>query len=77
MAIDNKHAGSNVKMIQNNIYCWFVYITQSAVLLRDAIRHLIKLIFTTYSTRRDMKSRSFRCFIESLFFGRNTIHRSK
>jgi hypothetical protein len=35
MAIDNKHAGSYVKMIQKYIYCWFVYITQSAVLLRE------------------------------------------
>jgi len=53
MDIDNRHADSNVKLIQKYIFCWFVYITQSAVLLRDAIRYLIKLIFTTYSTRRD------------------------
>ena len=73
----HKHAGSNVKMIQKYIYCWFVYTTQSAVLLRDAIGHLIQLMFTTYSTRRNMQSRSIRCFSVSLFCGRNKIHRSK
>ena len=77
MTIDNKHAGSNVKMIQKYMYCLFVYISQSAALLRAAIRHLIELIFTTYSTRTDMKSRSIRCFIVSLFCRRNNIHRSK
>ena len=73
----HKHAGSNVKMIQKYIYCLVVYITQSAVLLRDAIGHLIQLIFTTYSTWKDMNSQSIRCFIVSLFCGRNKIYRSK